>query len=88
MTFRLSRASARAVTLQVRTVAGTASTADFVSQVWVIRLPAGTRKATVPLTILADAEVEAEESLGIEVVKATNARGSGATSRVTITPPP
>ena len=88
MTFGLTRASARAVTLRVRTVAGTASTADFVSRVWVIRLAAGARRATVPLTILADAEVEAEESLGLEVVEATNARGSGATSRVTITPPP
>lgn len=85
--FRLSRASAKPVSVVVATRSGTADDADYVPLRRTLDLPAGRRVLVVELAILADDVEEAEEQLTVEVVGVRHGR-AGSPASVTIVPPP
>lgn len=86
VTFTLSSASGKEVRVVLRTVAGTADGTDFVVAREVFVLAPGTTTATLPVTVLADALVEPDESFRVEVERAVSAR-VGRAATVTITAP-
>ena len=64
-------ASATAVTVDWRTVAGTASVADFVNAANTITIPAGAQGGTIVLAIKADKVTEGVEAFTVELTRAT-----------------
>lgn len=85
---RLARVSGRTVHVSVTTVAGTASPADFVALTRTITIPAGSRTVVVPVTVLADALDEPDETFRVRITAVTNAVIGTRDAVVTITPPP
>lgn len=86
--FVLDRRSEKQVRLRVRTVPGTADANDYRPvDIW-LRLAPGTRRAVVPVAVLADTQVEPTETFTVRLVEARNARRNDAVSSVAISPPP
>ncbi len=85
---RLGTLSGRTVRVLVRSVTGTATTADFESfRIWV-RIPAGAREARVPVTVLPDDVEEAPETFAVRVLDVSHASYVDRDVPITITPPP
>ena len=84
VTFRLSKPSGRTIRLLLRTVAGSATEADYVAFRTRVVVPAGASSVTVPVTILADAEIEPDETFAVHLLRARFASIAGTDAVVTI----
>ena len=85
--FELSRVSGRAIRIVVATRPGTATADDFVPTRTTLRLPPGSSRVTLPVTVLADTVDEDTETFTVEVVRRHHVR-EGRVATVTIEPPP
>ena len=86
VTFLLDRPSGRDVTLSVQTVDGTADSSDYTPVSTRVTIPAGSRRAEVVVSVLADVAPELPETFGVTVTAAQNAK-LAANAVVTINPP-
>ena len=84
-TVTLSAPSAKAVTVDLRTVSGSAGTGDYRPRASVqIGFPAGTTNRTVDVAVLGDSLDEDDETFDLEVASATNAGVADGSGRATI----
>lgn len=88
VTLRLNRPSGRSIRVTVRTVPGTADTADFVAEQQSVTFAPGVVTVQVPVTVLADTVVEGPETFTVQVVDSTNVTVPAPVGLVTIQPPP
>ncbi|HEX4870851.1 MAG TPA: Ig-like domain-containing protein [Nevskiaceae bacterium] len=81
----LDRASTQTVTLGFDTVNDTAlAGSDFIASRGTVQVPAGQTQAVIPITLLADAQVEGSERFLVRLRDAQNAVIADATATVTI----
>ena len=88
---QLARPSGRTVRLVVATVPGMRTGSDYAAFRRVIEVPPGTTRVEAPVTILADLEIEPDETFVVRIERARFARIRTADAVVTIaaqTPPP
>jgi uncharacterized spore protein YtfJ len=75
----LSKASSDAVTVVYRTSDRSATAgSDYMENVGSVRIPAGETTASVPVTVVGDAQIEPDETLALEITNVFGGTGGGA----------
>lgn len=87
--FRLSRRSGHRIRIVLRTFAGTANGTDYIATRQTFVLAPGKRAVVLPVTVLADAVDEPDETFSVAVVRAVRVRpGRDATVTIAAPSPP